>query len=257
MAGIIDDEDVKEIHADNLLEDVSEEIQEEQPKVEDELPEKYRGKSVSEIVRMHQEAEKLIGKQGSEVGELRKVVDDFIRSQTSSKPQEKQEVEEVDFYADPEKAINKAVENHPSVKEAKEAALQMKRAEVLNKLSQKHPNYTEIVSDPSFGEWIKASKVRTELFVRAETNFDYDSADELFSLWEERKNVSNKIAETSKVDRELQLKAADVGSNSTSKITSKKKYRRADIIKLMQTDPQRYESLQPEIMQAYAEGRVI
>ena len=31
---------------------------------------------------MHQEAEKLLGRQSSEVGELRKVVDDYISTQT-------------------------------------------------------------------------------------------------------------------------------------------------------------------------------
>ncbi len=35
---------------------------------EDDIPEKYRNKSVKDIVRMHQEAERAIGKQGSEVG---------------------------------------------------------------------------------------------------------------------------------------------------------------------------------------------
>jgi len=33
-------------------------------------------------------------------------------------------------------------------------------------------------------------------------------------------------------------------------------YRRADIIQLMQKDPERYRALMPEIRQAYAEGRV-
>ena len=41
-----------------------------QENVEEELPEKYKGKSAKEIAEMHQQAEKLIGKQGSEVGEL-------------------------------------------------------------------------------------------------------------------------------------------------------------------------------------------
>ena len=48
------------------------------PKEEDDLPEKYKGKSAKEIAEMHQQAERLIGKQGSEVGELRKVVDDLF-----------------------------------------------------------------------------------------------------------------------------------------------------------------------------------
>jgi hypothetical protein len=37
---------------------------------------------------------------------------------------------------------------------------------------------------------------------------------------------------------------------------TKKIYRRADLIRLKMTDPDRYESLQPEIMRAYTEGRV-
>ncbi len=55
---------------------------EQPPEPELTLPEKYQGKSLEEVVQMHQEAEKLLGRQSSEVGELRKVVDDYIASQT-------------------------------------------------------------------------------------------------------------------------------------------------------------------------------
>jgi hypothetical protein len=68
------------------------------------------------------------------------------------------------------------------------------------------------------------------------------------------------VAETAKVqeqDRKRQLKAASTGSTAGStEAPSRKIYRRADIIKLMQTDPKRYQQLQPEIMKAYADGRV-
>ena len=47
-------------------ETVTEEVVEEEEATEDDgLPEKYRGKSAKEIAEMHQQAEKLIGKQGS------------------------------------------------------------------------------------------------------------------------------------------------------------------------------------------------
>jgi len=257
MAGIIDDE-VVEVQPTVVkeLEDVSEDLpQQEQP--QEEIPDKYKGKSVSEIVRMHQEAEKLIGKQGSEVGELRKVVDDFIRSQTLTKPQKEEEVEEVDFFADPEKAVKRAVDNHPSVKEAQEVNKLMRREQTLAKLQQKYPDFASTVQDPSFVEWIKGSKIRMQLAAAAESQFDYDAADELLSNWTERKQVASNMAKTAEVDRKQQLKSADVGTNGSSPATSKKKYRRADIIKLMQTDPSRYEALQDEIMKAYSEGRVI
>ena len=63
---------------------------------EDDLPEKYRGKSVKDIIAMHQNAEKLLGKQSSEVGELRKVVDNFIQTQTIAQQQKQAPVQAED-----------------------------------------------------------------------------------------------------------------------------------------------------------------
>ena len=49
------------------------------------------------------------------------------------------------------------------------------------------------------------------------------------------------------------FRSVDVGGSGES---SKRVYRRADLIRLKMTDPSRYEALSDEIMQAYAEGRV-
>jgi len=257
MAKVLDDVLESNTITDSLDDPI---VQEEvyTPPVEDELPEKYRGKSPKEIVAMHQEAEKLIGKQGSEVGELRKVVDDFIKTQTSKdlKTQEPEYSDE-DFFIEPQNAINRAINNHPAVKEAQQASAQMKKQEVLSKLSNEFPDLTDTVQNPAFVEWIKGSRVRTELFARAESNFDYDSAKELLSTWKDKQEVTKKVTETSKLDRNNQLKAADVGTSNSNESVSKKKYRRSDIIKLMQTDPDRYDAMSSEIMAAYREGRVI
>lgn len=275
MAEVIDEVLENKLEASSLdeekIEDSKEEKIEEHPesepeakeetKPEDDLPEKYKGKSVKDIVAMHQEAEKLIGKQGSEVGDLRKIVDDFIKTQTatSSKTTEKEtELTTDDFIDDPKKAINTAVENHPSIKEAKEQAKAMKRSDTLSRIKAEFPEVEKTVQDPAFAEWIKSSRVRTELFTRAEVDYDFDSAKELLDTWIEKQNISKKVAETSKVDREQQIKAADVGSNSSSsEPVSKKKYRRSDIIKLMQTDPDKYDAMSEEIMAAYREKRVV
>jgi hypothetical protein len=115
----------------------------------------------------------------------------------------------------------------------------------------------DILSDPKFAEWIKASKIRTQLFVAADQQYDADSADELFSLWKERKTVAQQTANVEKQARKQSLKAANTGNARGSAEGSRKKvYRRADIIKLMKNDPDRYQALSEEIMAAYAEGRV-
>lgn len=238
-----------------------EEIVEEQvvqPEVE-ELPEKYKGKSAKEIALMHQEAEKLIGKQGSEVGELRKVVDDFIKTQSLKDAKKEPEFEDNsdDYFVDPKQAVKRAIDNHPAVKEAQEASLAMKREQVLNKIGSKHPDFMNTVSDQSFQDWVASSRIRTEMFARAETQFDFDAADELLTTWQERKGAAKQVAETAKIDRDNQLKAASVNTQGSSEGAAKKKYRRTDIIKLMQTDPDRYDAMSIEIMAAYREGRVI
>ena len=230
----------------------------EQEDTEDDIPEKYKGKSVKEIVRMHQEAERAIGKQGSEVGELRRIVDDFVKAQTVTKQQQAPEVEEeVDFFTDPEKAIAKAISKHPKVQQAEQMAVRTAQAEIVAALKTNHPDYTEIIKDASFAEWVGKSKVRQELFARADRNYDYDAANELLSTWKERKQVVAQSQAVEQVQRKQAVKSASTGSSKGSgEPASKKTYRRSDIIELMQRDPDRYQALAPEIMQAYAEGRV-
>jgi hypothetical protein len=225
---------------------------------EDDIPEKYKNKSVKDIVRMHQEAERAIGKQGSEVGELRRIVDDFVKAQTVTQKQQAPEVEEeVDFFTDPDKAIARAIEKHPKVRQAEELSAQMKKAEALANLKSAHPDFTEVVNDGTFAEWVNKSKVRQELFSRADRNYDFDAANELISTWKERKQVVDQSAAVEKVQRKQAVKSASTGSTKGSGETaSKKTYRRADIIELMRTNPDRYQQLSDEIMQAYSEGRV-
>ena len=253
-----EEENVDEIETNEVNEIQQEEVVE-QPQEEPSLPEKYQGKSLEEVVQMHQEAEKLLGRQSSEVGELRKVVDDYITSQTQSAPQP-QNVEpedDIDYFTDPQGAVNRAIENHPKIREAQEYSQQYKQQAALATLSSKHPDMQEILGDPKFAEWIKASKIRTQLFVQADQEYNADAADELFSLWKERKTVTQQTAQVEKQARKQQLKAANTGNARGSSEGSRKKvYRRADIIKLMKNDPERYQSLSEEIFQAYAEGRV-
>ena len=133
----------------------------------------------------------------------------------------------------------------------------MRQQQILSQLQNTHPDFINIVQDSGFQEWTNGSQVRKELYERADKQFDFEAANELLTLWKERQGM---VAETAKVqeqDRKRQLKAASTGNTSgSSEAPSRKIYRRADIIKLMQTDPKRYQVLQPEIMAAYAEGRV-
>jgi hypothetical protein len=220
------------------------------------IPEKYQGKSVDEIIKMHQEAEKLIGKQAQEVGEVRKLADDLIKQNLQSTNKPVVEEPEVDFFEDPQKAIRKTVEQHPDVLAAKQASQEFKRMNIQQKLAQTHPDFQQVVQDAGFAEWVKASPVRLSLYAKADGEYDFDSANELLSTYKQLKQVQTKqVAAVDNTARQQSLKAASVDVGGTGE-SSKKVYRRTDLIRLKMTDPDRYEALQPEIMLAYSEGRI-
>ena len=228
---------------------------------EPEIPEKYRGKSVQELIQMNQELEKFSGKQSTEVGELRKLVDSYIQTELDAKqaPETQQEDNngDVDFFVDPQSAVNRAIDNHPKIKEAEAYTNQYRQQATLAQLRSDHPDMDQVLEDPKFAEWIKGSKVRTKLFVQADQQYDYDAANELFSLWKERSSIVQQTAKAERDSRKKAVKSATTGNARGSAEGSRKKvYRRADIIKLMKNDPERYNALSEEILKAYAEGRV-
>jgi hypothetical protein len=232
--------------------------QEQETTEEQEVPQKYQGKSTAEIIRMHQEAEKLLGKQSSEVGELRKVVDDYIQTQLSEQaPKQSEPEEDIDFFSDPDRAVARAIDNHPKIREAEQISTQYRQSTAMAELQKRHPDMQDILQNNKFADWIKGSKIRQQLFVQADQQYDYEAADELFTLWKERQQVVGQTAATEKNERKKAVKAASTGNvRGSGEQSAKKVYRRSDIIKLMKEDPERYMSLSNEIMAAYAEGRV-
>ena len=222
-----------------------------------ELPEKYRTKSLEDVVRMHQEAEKLIGKQAQEVGEVRKLADELLKQNLNSTQQRiKDDEPEIDFFENPQKAVQATIDRHPDVLAARQAGQDFKRMQVHQKLTNDHPDYSEIVNDSEFQTWVKSSPVRVGIYAKADGDFDYDSANELLSTFKQLRGVKAKQSEQANdAVRTKSMKAAqvDVGGSGES---SKRVYRRADLIRLKMTDPARYDTLSDEIMQAYQEGRV-
>lgn len=236
--------------------DLGSEIKAEEVKIQD-VPEFYKGKSVDELVKMHQDAQSMIGKQAQEVGEVRKLADDLIKQNLSSKPKQQEVSEpEIDFFENPQKAVEQSVSNHPDVLAGRQAAQDFKKMQIQQKLTQEHPDFNQIVKDPEFINWVKSSNVRLGLYAKADGEFDYDSAHELLGTFKQLRGIKVKANEKeAQASRTQTMKAAqvDVGGSGES---SKRVYRRADLIRLKMTDPNRYEALSDEIMAAYQEGRV-
>ena len=267
MANFVDENELQEGSVEEEISQVTEQTQE--PQVQEtpapepeELPEKYKGKTAAEIVKMHQEAEKMIGRQAQEVHEVRSLADQLLKQQLESNKtkQTTEQTQEEDFFADPQSAVNRTVDQHPAVLAAKQASLELKKMQTGQQLAAKHPDFMDIAQNADFQNWIKASPFRMDLFTKADAEFDFPAADELLSTYKELRQVKStqqqeqlKAVEAKAQDTAMKAASVDVGGSGE---VSRKIYRRADLIKLKMTDPDRYMALQDEIMSAYADGRV-
>jgi len=248
---------------------VAAEEAEETPEAEEqsyEVPEKYAGKTLEDVITMHQNAQRKLSEQGQEVGEQRKMIQQLLELQQASMQQQTTNTEpeiEEDFqellYDNPKEAIAKIVASHPEILAAKEANMKAAQQSSIAQLEAKHPEFRETIQDNKFLDWVQGSPVRTELFRRANDNYDVDSASELFDTWKtlsmiDKTNEVKKKQQKTR-DKELLQTSSETRSSGDS-VGGKKIYRRSDLIELQRRDPEYYASNSDEIMQAYAEGRV-
>ena len=231
-------------------------VEAEQTQQEGDVPARYQGKSIQDVIHMHREAEKALGRQGNEIGEMRKMFDEFVQTsaQDRSKPEPSSDGD-VDYFVDPQAAVNRQIDSHPAFREMKGVANEMRKHQGQAALRNKHGDFDAVIRDPEFAEWVQSSPVRTRLLVQADKQYDVDAADELLSTYKQLKGMRGATAQA---DRKSAVKSASNGGSRTNPDGQRRGriYRRADIRKLMMEDPKRYEDLQPEIMAAYAENRV-
>ena len=255
----------------DTISDITEEVlvedtQAETEVVEPSIPSKFAGKSQQEIIDSYTNLEKELGRKAQEVGELRKLSDSFLQAEVSrqSNPQNNTPLEtednaEVDFFDDPNKAVNDMIEKHPRFQEFQQFQAQQAQAGAKAQLEQKHPDFTDVVQDKGFQEWVQDSPIRMQMFQAADS-YNFDAANELLSNWKDRSMISKtqEVKQQAETNRKDALKAGSTESRSSSASSAGgKTYRRADLIRLKMENPSRYEALEDDIFAAYADGRVV
>jgi len=226
---------------------------------ETKIPEKFRNKSAEEIAASYADLEREFGRRNNELNELRRLTDDILRAQLSpEKPAEKAEEPELtaqDFLNDPVNAVRKVIENDPERKRAKDDAIQAARDAALTRFRESHPDAKDIMANPSFIEWLQKVPSRYQRFVAADANLDFDTANETISTYKEVISVAKAEADQQREGALRDVKSAAPANKAGG--NKRKIYRKADIFKLKETDPVRYEKMQDAILTAYREGRVI
>jgi hypothetical protein len=249
----------------------------------DDLPAKFKGKSAKEIVDMYANLESEAGRLRNELGDTRNeartwrsLAEDLgrpMRSEPAPVTPKPVEVTADQLIANPRDAIVSVVkevlgtELAPIVRQTKDTAQETK----ATKFVQDFPNYVQVGNSDEFKQFVGKSKRRIGLADRAVKNGDIDAMRELMETWEERVadlaalNPSAKKQDEHKADEQstaptgvegARQVATEKSGNSGSVPTGKFFYR-DEVIKLLNTNPDKYYSAayQSELMDAIANGR--
>lgn len=258
----------EETSIDGLDKEAKEPIKaQETPKPVDNVPAKYRGKSIEEVIRMHTEAEKLMNKHAEEVGFARRMAEQATQMlQQSDKSSQTKRTDadsddsNVEFFADPRNTVKKVVDNHPDIVAAREFTLEQRKKEAFNIVKDKVGDPSQYFNDPDFVNWLEENPFRKQSLIHANQNTDPHAAIEVLTNFKNYKQYKNQELkgqqDTIKAQTDTARKAGMVDGGGPGETSSATIYRRADLISLQNRDPDRYERLQPQIVKAYAEGRV-
>ena len=225
------------------------------------MPEKFHDKSAEEVAQSYAELEKELGRKNNEVGELRKLTDQYIHQELSRRTSEedpKQEstpsIEFDDLVENPDKVLNDVVDKRlAEVNRRFEEQDSTRRAE---KFMMDNPDYGDISQSQEFYNWTNASPYRMRQLQAAQAG-DYEAAGDILQGYREQTGALQEAAKKGeKVKRDKALKDASTETSGTGE-ASGKVWTKKELRSLLITDPDRYYgSLSEEINKAYAEGRV-
>jgi len=223
------------------------------------MPEKFTGKSAEEVAESYTELEKELGRKNNEVGELRKLTDQYLHQElsrsTSEDPKSKESstIEFDDLVDNTDEVLNKVVDQKlKAVNQRLEAAEATRKAE---KFLIENKDYGEISQSQEFYNWVNASPYRARQLMAAQVN-DYDAAEDLLQGYRETVTAKTEMAkqeEEAKRGNDLQNAGSETAGTGAS---SDQVYSRTKLMAMYINQPDKYEAMRAEIEQAYAEGRV-
>ena len=225
------------------------------------LPEKFKGKTAAEVAESYSNLEKEFGRKNNELGEQRKLIDQLLELKLEEKDitKDKHVAPKVDvdsLLEDPDTVINDAVANSPLMKEVQNNLKQNDIAKARQGFEETHTDWQDIVNSDGFAKWVTDSPVRTDMYKNANTNFKYDVADEILTLYKDVQQATVAKAEDVKKANVNQAMKDAVTEKGAAPAKTTKVYSRKQLMDLRLRDPAKYESMSDIIYKAYAEGRV-
>lgn len=241
--------------------------------VDDEIPVKLRGKSLTEIADMYRNLEAAHGRMANDLGAQRQLSDrllelkrnDDLGQNTPPKKPEKVNVTAADLLEKPTEALERFADSREAavVAQVNDRLNRVEAALVQREFAAKHPDANTVAQSPEFIDWVKASPVRQRA-ANAAVQGHFGAADDLLTEFKAIKPVKvvkeedDKQKDNLDAARNASLDGGGAGGPDPGNKKSGKVYSRSDLMRLRIEKPETYynEDFQQEITIAYAQGRV-
>ena len=225
---------------------------------------RFAGKSRDDILRSYEHLESHNGRLANELGQVKRTLDELLIEKrvrdlagNGAKPVE---VDPAALLTKPKEVLDQYVDAKARelVAPLQEKLTNLEAALANTQFNSRHSDMTQITASPEFKTWVRGTALRQQLAANASQG-NMQAADALLTEFKEtrtqqpasRSNLEDALKKADKAS--LEGSGADAASTKPSGTV----YKRADIIALRTRDPEAYERLGPQILQAYREGRVV
>lgn len=225
------------------------------------IPDKFKDKSIEDVVKSYENLEKELSRKNNEVGELRSLTDEFLKLELNKKTSEtnsanfEKEITDEELFNDPSKVVNDLISRNPEIKKLSDMMIKNERQVGMDKFSKSHPDWQDVVNSGDFNKWINESESRLALFKRADTEYDYALGSDIITMYKQANQGNTEQNQENTNQRNKALKSASV-ETSTSGNQRAKVYSRSALMNMRLKDPSRYEAMRDVVELAYIEGRV-
>jgi hypothetical protein len=229
---------------------------------------RFANKTAADMVEIYKNLEREYGRKANESGQLRQMQDqllalkrenDLRANGATQQAAQQPEVSASDLLENPKQALDRYFEQKESAstRELRQRLAFQEQQMAQTSFVSKHPDWQTHTNDPDFVEWTKQTPWRTNLAQQAAQE-NLGAADALLTEYKQYKPLLNKqTTKTSVLDsaRSVGLERASTSGDETR--TVGKVIRRADMMALRISDPDKYESpaVQNELLRAIAENR--
>jgi len=179
----------------------------------------------------YKDMEVAYSRQGQQMGEYRKLVDEYISTPTESQTVEADTtpITSDDIFDNPDEAVRRAVDSHPAilaVKETQEQLAKQQGVALRDAFTLQHPDSQSTWNTPEFANWVNENPTRQELSRRA-NEFDMAAADALFTMYDS--DLKAKEA-TQEGEADAALAAVGLESSTATVELAPERYSRSEML---------------------------